>query len=248
MYRLATASQTPMHILLVTATPFEIAPLRGQLGAAEVSDRTGLPRYRYRDLLIEVLVTGVGLPLTAFALGSVLARQKYDLALQAGVAGALDPELRMTQVVGVGSERFADLGVEEADGRFTSVFELGLIGADETPFREGRLWINTPPTGDWPLVHAISVNRVHGYGPSIEQLRRRESSAQIETMEGAAFFYACLRYGQPLQALRSISNEVEPRQREKWQLAEAIGTLNEALRQLLDKLSELSRSSQADGL
>lgn len=229
-----------MHILLVTATPFEIAPLRAQLTPLDPSEQTGLPRFRSGALIVEILTTGVGLPLTAFALGSVLARQKYDLALQAGVAGALDPELAMTQVVGVGSERFADLGVEEADGRFTSVFELGLIGADESPFHEGRLWINTPPTGDWPLVHAISVNRVHGYGPSIVQLRKREAKAQIETMEGAAFFYACLRYGQPFQALRSISNEVEPRQREKWQLAEAIQTLNVALRQLLDKLNELN--------
>jgi futalosine hydrolase len=176
----------------------------------------------------------VGLTATAFQLGSALQAERYDLAINAGLGGALDPELQLAQVVRVVSERFADLGVEEADGSFTSAQELGLLAADAPPFRTGRLWDDSAEQNRLlQHVHGISVNRVHGYAPSIAALRERYPDAQLESMEGAAFFYACLHSQQPMLQLRSISNYVTPRDRSAWQIGPAIEALNTHLWELI---------------
>ncbi len=224
-----------MKVLLVAATPFEIAPVQARL--REQFDEETTYQFTRGNLTIDVLITGVGLPLAAFALGTALAHQRYDLALQAGVAGAIDRQLTLGSVVRVVSERFADLGVEEADGRFTSVHDLGLIDPDAAPFRDGRLWQpNAAEASFLPSAQGISVNRVHGYGPSIEQLQARYPDAQLESMEGAAFFYACLMHEQPMLQIRAVSNYVEPRDREAWQLREAIANLNHVLLEMLEVL------------
>ena len=49
-------------------------------------------------------------------------------------------DLKIGDVVNVVSERFADLGVENADGTFTDVHELGLINSNDTPFQDGVLY------------------------------------------------------------------------------------------------------------
>jgi futalosine hydrolase len=216
-----------MRVLLVAATAYEIQGIYGYLQGT-MQESAGL---LVNDRLeIEVAITGVGLPQTSFALGTVLARSTFDFAIQAGVAGALDPELGLGEVVEVFSERFADLGVEERTGDFTSAHDLNLIPPDMMPFRHGQLW-NHPEVerAFLPKVHGISVNRVHGSARSIEQLRRLYPDAQVESMEGAAFFYACLVYGLNFLQLRAISNYVEPRNRESWQLQEAVTNLNATL-------------------
>jgi futalosine hydrolase len=60
---------------------------------------------------------------------------------------------------------------------------------------------------------------------------------QIETMEGAALHYICLQENVPFLQLRSISNYVGERNKEKWKLKEAIDNLNEALVKIVDKLT-----------
>ncbi|MEM1214460.1 MAG: futalosine hydrolase [Bacteroidota bacterium] len=219
-----------MKILIVSATPFEIAP---------VLERLAQQPQAVSGLQISSLVTGVGLPLTAWSLGQHLATHTYDYLIQAGVGGALDRKLVLGEVVEVVSDCFADLGVEEADGRFTKATDLGLVAADEFPFREGRLW-NQPEVERrfLPTAHGISVNKVHGYEPSIERLRAQYPFAQVESMEGAAFYYAALQAQLPFLQLRSISNYVEKRQREKWELKLAIERLNAVLFELLTVLSK----------
>ena len=55
-------------------------------------------------------------------------------------------------------------------------------------------------------------------------------------MEGAAFFLACLLSEVPFLEIRSISNFVEPRNREAWDLPLAIDNLNVALIELIKTL------------
>jgi futalosine hydrolase len=47
----------------------------------------------------------------------------------------------------------------------------------------------------------------------------------IETMEGAAFFYICARECIPFISVRAISNMVERRDRKKWNIPLAIDNL-----------------------
>lgn len=221
-----------MKILLTAATTFEIAPLLDFL-RGEGWEREPL-HFKKEALSIEVLVTGVGLPLAAFALGHRLATRKYNLLVQAGVAGAIDRNLELGDVVEVVSDCFADLGVEEADGAFTSVTSMGLIDGGVFPFKEGRLWNTSDDRPEFlPKVHGISVNTVHGTEESIMKMKTSFPFGQVESMEGAAFFYASLQYGTPALQIRAISNYVEKRQRENWELKEAIENLNKVLQEML---------------
>ncbi|WP_367389308.1 futalosine hydrolase [Lewinella sp. LCG006] len=226
-----------MKILLIAATAFEIAPLLDFL-RSEGWEREPL-HFQKEALSIEVLITGVGLPLAAFALGHRLTTRQYNLLLQAGVAGAIDRQLQLGEVVEVVSDCFADLGVEEADGTFTEVTTMGLIDGDSFPFKYGRLW-NSPIDGEafLPRVHGISVNKVHGTEESIAAMKASFPFAQVESMEGASFFYASLQYARPALQIRSISNYVEKRQRDNWKLKEAITNLNQVLQEMLLSFSE----------
>lgn len=213
------------NILIVSATPFEIAPLLEHLQKNFIEHDPY--HFQKGERSVAVLITGVGLPLTAYSLGKVFANNKYDLAINAGIAGAFNRDLPIGGVVEVVSERFADLGVEEADGGFTDIHTLGLIDPNQAPFTNGILE-NPDPGNFLPSAKGLSVNKVHGSTPSIATITARYD-ADVETMEGAAFFYACLLEKQTFLAIRAISNYVEPRNRNNWNIPLAIENLNTIL-------------------
>jgi futalosine hydrolase len=137
-------------------------------------------------------------------------------------------------VVHVVSERFGDLGVEEADGRFTDLFELGLLESSQKPYVNGLLY--NPGASEsrfLPPVKGLTVHKVHGNETSIAAIRQKYPDAQVESMEGAAFFYGCLQSDVSFLEIRGISNYVEPRNREAWQLPLAIEHLNRTLIEML---------------
>lgn len=174
--------------------------------------------------------------LTAFNLGGLFTKHRFDLAINAGIAGAYPASgFAKGDVVNVTTERFADLGVEEADGSFTDVHELGLVDANASPFSNGTLL--NPATGHdfLPKAKGLTVNKVHGYQPSIDAILRKYP-ADVESMEGAAFFLACLMAGQPFLQIRSISNYVETRNREAWEIPKAISALNSVLVEVVGSL------------
>lgn len=224
-----------MNILLVSATPYEIAPLVATLGPGQQLP-DGCTTYTTGGATLTVCITGVGLPLAAFALGRHLATHTYDLLVQAGVAGAFDRQLALGQVVEVVSDCFADVGVEEADGTFTPATTMGLIDPDAAPFAGGRLWKPDTSAVFLPQVHGISVNTVHGQTHTVARTSAQYPFAQVETMEGAAFVYAALLSGSRFLQIRSISNYVERRQRENWRLHEAIASLNGVLGEMFGGL------------
>jgi futalosine hydrolase len=86
-----------------------------------------------------------------------------------------------------------------------------------------------------PVVRSITVNTVHGRDESIAAIVDR-LSPQIESMEGAAFAYACTISGVRYAQVRAVSNTVERRNRGAWQLDLAIRNLNDTALQIL-KLS-----------
>lgn len=216
-----------MKLLITSATPFEIAPLRQHLNDHFWPHSES--QFQKEELEVTLLVTGVGMTLTAFNLGGLFARQRFDLVVNAGIAGAFTRSLNIGDVVNVTSERFADLGVEEADGRFTDVHELGLVDANADPFTYGEL-LNPSAAGfDFlPKCKGLTVNKVHGFQPSIDAIVKKYE-ADVESMEGAAFFLACLLAGTPFLQIRSISNYVETRNRAAWDLPKAIKNLNDVL-------------------
>jgi futalosine hydrolase len=222
------------QLLIVSATPFEVAPLVAHLNQHfTVREKDAL--FEQDQLSVRIVVTGIGMVATAFHLGHLLSHAKPHLAINAGIAGAFDRTLLLGDVVQVRSEVFADLGVEEADGRHTDLFQLGLWDPNTFPFVQGQL---DHPESDQaaflPLVNALTVQRVHGETESIAATLARYPKAQIESMEGAAFFYACLMTNTPFMEIRSISNYVEPRNRDAWDLPLAITNLNGVLVKMIE--------------
>lgn len=237
-----------MKILLVAATLAEIAPLKHWL---EQEARLRRPdQYTLAEQLhVDVLYSGVGMASTAFSLGTVLAHQNYQLAIQLGIGGALDPELKQGEIVEIISERFADLGAATAEGNFLSLGQLGLQEQESGIFTPDGQIINPDSASLGTSIkscHGISVNTVNGYPPHIEQLRQRHPNAQVESMEGAAFFFACRHKGIHFTQIRGISNYVEARNRNNWAIPLAIEQLNTVAIGLLQSFQQAASKKQPD--
>ena len=90
-----------------------------------------------------------------------------------------------------------------------------------------------------PAVSGITVNTVHGNERSIAAVVQR-FKPQVESMEGAAFMYACLIHERPFAQVRAVSNVVERRNRDAWKMAEAIGSLGATALRILERRMKLS--------
>lgn len=228
-----------MKIAIVAATTFEIDPLLQHL--AQEGKKASFFHFEYLDHTIYPLVTGIGAMKTAFALARFTEAPNIDLAINAGLAGSFDRNIKLGSVVQVVDDRLADLGVEEKDGRYTDVFELGLEEQNRFPFKHGKLINDTLKyTFDIPEVSGITVNTVHGTQASIDLISNKYD-CQTESMEGAGFSYACKSMDIQHAQIRSISNYVEPRNRDGWEIELAIDNLNNALIKLLDNIAPPQR-------
>lgn len=221
-----------MRILLVSATAMEVAPT---LKAFGINEQKESGRGRRGQGSVTWLSTGLGMTATALELALYLSSTDtpYDLAIQVGIAGAIDRQLPLASIVQVTAETIADLGAEDADGSFLSPSEMGF--PPPPPFTtDGWLRVETyPGFEDCPSVHGATVNRVTGSEKSSEALRQRLPRAAVESMEGAAFFLVCQRFGLACVQLRSISNYVGIRDRKAWRIGEAVGVLNRRLLEFL---------------
>ena len=225
-----------MKLLIVSATSYEIAPLFQYLD--EHATKASFFEYTYHGHTIYPLVTGVGALMTAFALARYHDMGSVDIAINAGLAGAYNSNLALGEVVEIAKDRFADLGVEEADGSFTDVYQLGLSDKDKHPYQDGWLHASTSSySTDMKQATGLTVNKVHGSISSIAQVKSKYL-ADVETMEGAGFMYACKALDVKHHQIRAISNMVEPRNKENWQIGKAIDELNAHLISFVHKIVE----------
>ena len=197
-----------MQILLVSATELEIAP------------------FLQHETKTEYLVTGVGVPATVYQLSKLLSLKKYDLVVQAGIAGSFTTELPLGETIVVARDAFADAGALEK-GQLKTLFDLGLADANSLPYTAGWLVNSSGYVQKSVLqkVNAVTVNTVSDELGTTE-LYRSTFNAQIESMEGAAFHYVCLQEGVPFIQFRSISNFVGDRDKSRWNMKLAIENLN----------------------
>jgi len=221
-----------MKILIIAATPFEIAPFVEKLETGFVKSGTNL--YTRGELSVLICVTGVGLTATVFRLSKMLQHNRFDLVVNAGIAGSFVPDIKIGEVVHVVSDRFGDLGIEEKDGSFQDVFDLNLTAPDELPFEKGILKNKTIESFEFlKPAKGLTVNKVHGNGDSINTIRKKYPAVEVETLESAGVFYVCLMENVNFLAIRSISNFVEPRNKEAWNIPLAIANLNQVLFEII---------------
>jgi futalosine hydrolase len=213
-----------MNILLVAATQAEIEPFLlhhgfNQLPVLEKS--IGVHQ-------LSVLISGVGMVATAFALGNLFNSKSFDLAVNAGIAGSFDPAIPPGNLCRVTEDILAEFGAEDGN-TFLKAENIGLGKSQffASPIAEFRIYDQLQE------VKSVTVNKVHGNEESITEFVN-QFDPQIETMEGASFFYACEQAGIPGIQIRSISNMVERRNKDNWQIGLAIKNLNDTLIQLFN--------------
>ncbi len=189
---------------------------------------------------LNVLVSGVGMLSTSFKLTQYLLSHSVDLVLNIGIAGAYSPSMPLGRVVLVNEDLAGDLGAENKEELLT-VFDLEFENPNEFPYTNGTI-INPYATSihqnlqDLPLVSAVSVNLTAGSTRTIHQ-RVQKFKADIETMEGLAVAYVCQKLSVPYLQIRSISNWVEERNRERWNIPLALENLKNELPIILSNIT-----------
>jgi futalosine hydrolase len=218
-------------ILYVTATRTEAATLNKVSGIIPVA---GI--YRYDAMEIIPLVTGIGSVSTSWALKQWISiNGKPDLAINSGIAGSYKDEYPIGDVLMPYTDCFADAGIEDGES-FLTLTEAGLIKAEEYPYLEGFLYSDNRyrnKIGELlKQVRAITVNTSTGSEATKRKLVEK-FNPDIETMEGATFFYICSMEDIPFLAMRAVSNMVERRNRNNWNIDLALDNLSAKLIEIL---------------
>lgn len=180
-----------------------------------------IEKERFSDF--EILITGIGMLNTSISLTQRLSSGKYDLLINIGVAGSFNPELNIGDVVEVVEEKISELGFEDGES-FSEFNEFNLKNVFENKSKTDLL-----------SVRSITVNRVHGNKRSITEIINR-LNPDIENMEGAAFFQVCNTFNVPCIQIRAISNKVEHRNKDNWNLPLAIKNLNNKAEEIIAEL------------
>ncbi len=212
-----------MNILVVSATEFEVKPLLGFLGIALPTIGINNANIDFEEKDIKVLITGVGMVNTALMMGRCV-HTNYDLIINVGVCGAFDKQLELGELVHVTEDVLSEMGAEDGDD-FLTYDKLNLAGKHvfSENCKDSYLMIEL-----LKKVKGITVNTVHGNDVSIEKVKQLYHP-DVESMEGAAFFAACSGTKGNAFQIRVISNYVEKRDKEKWQMPLAIKNLNDFL-------------------
>ncbi|MCB0397682.1 MAG: futalosine hydrolase [Flavobacteriales bacterium] len=214
-----------MNVLIISATEAEIRPL--------LDSRSEWPSAVH----IDVLITGVGMVAAAVQTASYLATHQIDAVLHVGIAGTFNVEDALGDVVVISEDGFPELGAEDGE-QFIPLSRLPIENnKDLTP--DGPVIPDVIPFMDrvqhLSAVRGITVNKVHGSEVSIKAVQERWP-ADVETMESAAVIYACNAADVPCLGLRGISNRVEKRNREAWDIELAVKNVN---RETLDLIRGL---------
>jgi futalosine hydrolase len=175
---------------------------------------------------IPYLITGVGMVATTYNLTKVLRTASFPYIINVGIAGSLDKNLALGALVEVTKDHFSELGAEDKD-QFLAIEDLGFGQS---------VWHGRALAGletGLPQVEGITVNTVHGHEPSIARVLARYPQVQVESMEGAAIFYVCAAEEVPCFQVRAISNYVEERDRNRWNIPVAVQNLNNWLMKFL---------------
>jgi len=210
------------NILVVAATAKEINPFIELTRTGNINNT-------------DILISGIGLTASTYHLAKQLALKKYDLVIQAGVAGCFDLRIPLGTVVAVKQDAIADQSVIELQ-KLKTLFDLKLVPQDKYPYKKG--WLINPNKDvlkktKLKIVTGISVNQISTSKQMIK-FYRDVFDPVTESMEGAAMHYVCLMEDVPFVQLRSISNYIGERNKKKWDMMDSIVNLNEVLIKIIN--------------
>lgn len=215
------------NVLVVAATPNEIRPFLDNVrqNAGLVAGHT-----------IDVLLSGVGLTSATYHLTRQVLLKKPQFIIQAGIAGCFARNILLGSVAIVKHDRIADEAVMES-GKLKTLFDLRLNSSDKFPYSGGWLINENSILKKLPhtKVKAISANHITTSKKMVEIYREKFNPA-IESMEGAALHYVALSEKIPFLQLRAVSNYIGERNKNRWNMKEAIANLNNDITTVLNIL------------
>ena len=147
-----------------------------------------------------------------------------DMFLCTGIGPEATRRALETVLADGGFDLAVDLGLA---GCYAGCLPLGAVvqvvserfgGQSDTLFRNPAL----------PAVFAALPQVAGNTVPALEA-RFRQVEADVETMEGAAFFEACLAVGVPFAEIRAVSNRVGETDHGRWDIPLALQNLKTAL-------------------
>lgn len=223
-----------MHIAIVSATHLEVKPILDHIGLEW--KQKSLIRFQKKSLEVYPLITGIGSMNMAFGISRDPHIKNIDLLLHLGICGSYRTYLEPGDVVEVTSEKWGDLGAEDAQGQFLDGYTLGLLDPNQFPYENGMICKSkATPATELSQVSGLSLNCASGFAPKIDMLKKM-FECDVESMEGIGLFYASRMLDLPFVSIRAISNYVEPRNKESWKMKEAIEQLSTAAIRYLDSL------------
>lgn len=194
------------------------------------AEREALMRGLRDDPAFDILVGGVGPIAAAASAAKALAAADYSLVVSAGIGGGFPGRAEVGSLVLASRIIAADLGAETPEG-FKGLEELGLgttciqvegglVNRIAEAFEAAELPVIIGPV--------LTVSTVTGTAPTARGLAARIEGAAAEAMEGYGVAQAAYNEGLPVIELRAISNVVGPRDRELWQIKEALELLEKS--------------------
>jgi len=154
--------------------------------------------------IYDYLITGVGILSAAISLSKAFQKKNCANAIQIGIAGAYSSSgLQLGDIVEVKSDCLVEF----------------LPWEPNTFFASGTL---------------LQGNAIPVKGATVSSCSRTEEMdevrgklAQVESMEGVAFFAACKEYGVEATQIRAISNYATKCEKEEWKTEDALMKLRD---------------------
>jgi futalosine hydrolase len=216
-----------MQILIISATHFEVEPLLQQMNIQWNKDNHFYSA-AYKNHTIDFLIAGVGMVATTYYATKHISAD-YKLVVNAGICGSFNKNLELGSVVHITEDCFSELGAEDGDS-FLTLEQIGLNGIQKITNNSS---FSNPVIDEIPKVSGITVNTTHGNEKNIEKIFSLYHP-YVESMEGAAFMFVCEQEKVPYIQIRAVSNYVERRNKENWNIPLAIKKLNEKIIEILN--------------
>ncbi len=182
---------------------------------------------------IDYIITGVGMLSTSYALSKKLQKSRYDLIINVGIAGILDPQAPLGKVYQLLTDQIYEFGAEDQES-FVPIETLGFGKAQYTQ----RLPLQPIALPECDSAVGITVNKVHGSQASTAKLRSEfDGTNLLESMEGVAVFMVAEMENTPVLQFRASSNHILPRNKDTWEIGLAIESLSVFIQKLVQDLA-----------
>ncbi len=224
-----------VKIMIIAATKKEVEPLLQKMDKVKNSLRGDfLTECNYKQLELDVAISGVGM-VAATHCTTLLNNISRSATFNIGICGSFNRNLVIGTVVNVVEDCIAEMGAEDGEN-FLSLEEMGIK-------EPSQFVVNNPMEKNFnnivellPKVNGITVNTVHGNEKSIDKVVAR-LHPMVESMEGAAFMYSSMSNTTPYAQIRAVSNFVEQRNKNAWNIPLAINNLTDKMIEILDCFS-----------